>query len=137
MSSLSAASLPSPDPKPVITALGTFTAAVIVVLTAFAIVDWSAAQTAFVTAEAAALLGFLAALLSHLKPGTAKENVALAGTITALVSSTLALGTGFGWWSLTQDQAGALLGTVTAIIGVAAAMIAREHMTADTTPGTE
>jgi hypothetical protein len=55
--------------------------------------------------------------------------VALAGTFTALVASTLALGTGFGWWSLTQDQAGALLGTVTAIIGVATAMFARQHTT--------
>ena len=127
MSSLLAASLPSPDPKPVVAALGALVAAVVVVLTAFTLVDWSAAQTAFVTAEAGAFLGFVAALFAHRKPGTAKEPVAIAGTLTALVSSTLALGTGFGWWSLTQDQAGALLGTVTAIVGVGAAMLARRH----------
>jgi hypothetical protein len=133
MSSLSAASLPSPDPKPVVTALGALVAAVIVFLTAFAIVDWTAAQTAFVTAEAGAILGFLAALLAHRRPDTAKEPVALAGALTALVSSTLALGTGFGWWSLTQDQAAALLGMVTAIVGVAATMFARRHITAEKT----
>ena len=127
-------SLPSLDPKPVVAALGALTAAAIVVLTTFALVDWSPSQTAFVTAETGAFLGFVAAGLAHLKPGTAKEPVALAGTLTALVSATLALGTGFGWWSLTQDQAGALVGMVTAIVGVATAMFARSHITANRTP---
>jgi hypothetical protein len=135
MSSLTAASLPSPGPKPVIAALSALVAAVIVVLTTFTIVEWSAAQTALVTAEAGAILGFLAALLAHLKPATAKEHVALAGTLTALVSSTLALGTGFGWWSLTPDQSGALVGMVTASVGVASAMLARRQITAEKTPG--
>ena len=106
----------------------------VVVLSTITIVDWSPAQTALVTAEAAAILGFLAALLAHLRPATAKEGVALAGTLTALVSATLALGTSFGWWSLTQDQAGALLGMVTAIVGVATAMLARGRVTAAKTP---
>ena len=134
MSSLSAASLPSPDPKSAVTALGGLAASVIVVLTAFTIVDWSASQTAFVTAEAGATLGFLAALLAHRKPGTPTEHIALAGTFTALVTSTLALGTGFEWWSLTQDQSAALLGTVTAIVGVTAAMRARGKITPPDTP---
>jgi hypothetical protein len=137
MSSLPAASLRSPDPKPVIAALGAFAASVIVFLTAFTVVAWTPAQTALVTAETGALLGFLAAVLAHLKPATAKEHVALAGTLTAVVSATLALGTGFGWWRLTPEQAGALLGMVTAMVGVAAAMLARGYITADRTPGRE
>jgi hypothetical protein len=135
MSSLSAASLPSPDPKPVVAALGALAAAVIVCLTAFTVVDWSGSQTALVTAEAGAVLGFVASLLAHLRPATAKEHVALAGTLTALVSATLALGTGFGWWRLTEEQVAALLGMVTATVGVVTAMLARRHITAETTPG--
>ena len=136
MTTLPAATLHAPDPKPVVAALGAFAASVMVVLTAFTVVDWTPAQTALVTAETGALLGFIAALLAHLKPATAKEHVALAGTLTALVSATLALGTGFGWWNLTPDQAGALLGMVTAIVGIATAMFARGRITADKTPGT-
>src|SRR5919107_1028817 len=75
MSSLPAASLRSPDPKPVIAALGAFAASVIVFLTAFTVVAWTPAQTALVTAETGAILGFLAAVLAHLKPATAKEYV--------------------------------------------------------------
>lgn len=135
MTTLPAAQLHPPDPKPVIGALGALAASVIVFLTAFTIVAWTPAQTALVTAETGALLGFLAALLAHLKPATAKEHVALAGTLTALVSATLALGTGFGWWNLTPDQVGALVGMVTAVAGIAAAMLARSQITADRTPG--
>jgi len=134
MSTLPAASLRYPDPRPVLTALGAFAASVLVCLTAFTVVAWTPAQTALVTAETGAALGFIAALLAHLKPATAKEHVALAGTLTALVSATLALGTGFGWWTLTPDQAGALLGMVTGTVGIATAMFARSHITADKTP---
>jgi hypothetical protein len=133
MTTLPAATLHTPDPKPVVAALGAAAASVIVFLTAFTLVDWTPAQTALVTAETGAILGFLAALLAHLKLATAKEHVALAGTLTALVSTTLALGTGFGWWALTADQAGALLGMVTAIVGIATAMLARGRITADKT----
>jgi len=134
MSSLSATVLPSRDPKAVLAALGVLVATATVFLTTFTVVDWSAAQTALVTAEASAVLGFVAALVAHFKPATAKEHVALAGTFTAVVSATLALGTGFGWWELTQEQTGALLGMITAIIGVAGAMFARQHVTAEISP---
>jgi hypothetical protein len=127
-------SLSLPDPKPVVAALGALVASVVVFLTTFAIVRWTASQTALVTAEAGAVLGFLGALLAHLKPGTAKEHVALAGTLTAVVSSTLALGTAFGWWKVTHDEAGALVGMVTAVIGVVSAMVARRHIKAEPTP---
>jgi hypothetical protein len=137
MSSLSATAVPSRDPKAVFAALGVLAATATVFLTTFAVVDWSAGQTALVTAEAGAVLGFVAALVAHLRPATAKEHVALAGTFTAVVSATLALGTGFGWWELTQEQAGALLGMLTAIIGVAAAMFARQHVTAEISPSSK
>lgn len=137
MSSLSTAALPSRDPRAVLAALGVLAATATVFLTTFTVVDWSAAQTAFVTAEASAVLGFVAAVAAHFKRATAKEHVALAGTFTAVVSATLALGTGFGWWELTQEQTGALLGMLTATIGVAGAMFARQHVTAEITPSSK
>ena len=137
MSSLSATALPSRDPRAVLAALGVLAATATVFLTTFAVVDWSAAQTALVTAEASAVLGFVAALTAHLRRATAQEHVALAGTFTAVVSATLALGTGFGWWVLTQEQTGALLGMLTAIIGVAGAMFARQHVTAEISPSSK
>jgi hypothetical protein len=137
MSSLSARALPSRDPKTVLAALGVLAATATVFLTTFTVVDWSAAQTALVTAEASAVLGFVAALVAHFKRATAKEHVALAGTFTAVFSATLALGTGFGWWELTQEQTGALLGMLTAIIGVTGAMFARQHVTAEITPSSK
>jgi len=134
MSIMPATALLSRDPKAVLAALGVLVAAATVFLTTFAAVDWSAGQTALVTAEASAVLGFVAALAAHLKRATAKEHVALAGTFTAVVSATLALGTGFGWWQLTQEQTGALLGMVTAVIAVASAVFARQHVTAEISP---
>ena len=99
-------------------------------VTVFNVVHWSAAQTALVTAEAAAGAGFVTALLAHLRPNTSKEPVALASTFTALVAATLALGCGFAWWSLTEQQTGAVVGLVTAILGLGAGLLARQHVTA-------
>jgi hypothetical protein len=124
-----AATLPSPNPKAVAGGLGTLAVALITIVTVFKVVDWSAAQTAFVTAEAAAVAGFLTALVAHLMPGTSKEPVALAATFTATVSATLALGSGFGWWSLTEQQTSAVAGVLTAVLGVGGALIARHHVT--------
>jgi hypothetical protein len=86
----------------------------------FKVVDWSAAQTAFVTAKAAATAGLLAALVAHLMPGTSRQPVAFVATFTAKVSATLALGFGFGSWFLTEQQTSAVAGVVTAVLGVGA-----------------
>jgi uncharacterized membrane protein YgaE (UPF0421/DUF939 family) len=102
-------------------------------LTVFKAVDWSAAQTALMTAETAAVIGFITAVVAHLTPGTSKEPVAIAATFTAAVSATLALGTGFGWWSLTAQQTAALVGLLTAVIGVGTALFARQYITAGVT----
>jgi hypothetical protein len=103
----------------------------ITLLTVFEAVDWSAAQTALVIAEAGAVTGLLTALVAHLTPTTSKEHVALAATFTATVSATLALGSGFDWWTLTEQQTAAVGGVVTAIIGVGGAVFARQHVTAE------
>jgi hypothetical protein len=124
------ATLTSANPKSVAGALGTVALASITIVTVFKAVDWSAAQTALVTAEAAAVAGLVTALVAHLRPGTAKEPVALAATLTATVSATLALGSGFGWWSLTEQQTSALAGVLTALLGVGGAVVARDHVTA-------
>jgi hypothetical protein len=126
--STQAAVLPSPNPKALIGAFGAFLVALITVVTVFDVVHWSAAQTALVTAEAAAAAAFLTAVVAHLAPGTSKEPVALAATFTATVSATLALGSGFGWWSLTEQQMSALAGVVTAVIGVGCALFARNRV---------
>ena len=131
-----AATLPPPNPKAVVGAIGALAVALITIVTVFKVVDWSAAQTALVTAEAAAVVGLLTAVVAHLMPGTAKEPVALAATFTATVSATLALGTGFGWWSLTEQQTSAVAGLLTAVIGVGGALFARQYVTAQVTSTT-
>src|SRR5437588_12479681 len=103
MSTSQAVTLPSSNPRAVVAALGTLAVGLITIVTVFKVVDWSAAQTALVTAETAALAGLLTALVAHLRPGTAREHVALAATFTATVAATLAVGSGFGLWSLTEQ----------------------------------
>jgi nitrate/nitrite transporter NarK len=100
-------------------------------------VDWSAAQTALATAEAGAVAGLVAALVAHFKPGTAKEPVALAATFTATVSATLALGSAFAWWSLTEQEMSAVAAVVTGILGVGGAVFARQRVTAGSSSATE
>jgi hypothetical protein len=121
--------------KNLLVALGVLAVAVIGVLTSFGIVDWSAAQTALVTAEAGAIIGLLGALLAHFWPDTSKEPVALAATFTAAVSATLALGIGFAWWHLTAEQTSALGSLVSAVIGLGAAIVARGLVTAANAAG--
>ncbi len=125
-----AATLQSPNQKTVVGGLGALALAVLTIVTVFKIVDWSAAQTALVTAEAATVAGLITALAAHLMPSRSDEPVALAATFTATVSATLALGSGFGWWSFTVQQTSALAGVVTAVIGVGGALLARRHVTA-------
>lgn len=133
MSTPQAAAIPSADPRAVLGALGTLGVAAITVLTVFQVVEWSAAQTALVIAEAGALTGLATALVAHLKPGTSKEQVAIAATFTATVSATLALGAGFQWWHLTEQETSAVVGVITAALGVGGAAFARRHVTAETT----
>ena len=126
-----AATLPSANTKTAVAGgLGSIAVALVTIVTVFRVVDWSAAQTALVTAEVAAVAGLLTALVAHLRPSTSKEPVALAATFTAVVSATLALGSGFGWWSLTVQQTSAVAGVVTAILGVGGALLARHRVTA-------
>jgi hypothetical protein len=132
-----AVALPSPIPKTVVGALGTLAIASITIVTVFRVVHWSAAQTALVTAEAAAAAGLVTALVAHLMPSTSKEPVALAATLTATVAATLALGSGFGWWSLTEQQTSAVAGVVTAILGVGGALFARHHVKPQASSSTE
>ena len=129
MSIPDAAALRSADPKVVVGGFGALSVATITLLTAFTMVEWTAAQTALVTAEVAAVGALITAALAHVKAGTATEHVALAATFTASVSATLALGSGFTWWSLSEAQTGALLGVVTAVIGVATGLFARGKVT--------
>ena len=132
MSASHAPAMPPLNPRAVLGALGALAVAVITLMTVFTLVDWTAAQTALVTAEVAAVIGLATALVAHLTPATAREHVALAATCTATASATLALGSGFGWWSLTEQETSALAGVVTAVLGVGGAVIARQHVTAET-----
>jgi hypothetical protein len=109
--------------------LAALTAAVIGLITSFNAVHWTPAQTTLVAAEAAALWALASAVTAHLWPGTKKEPVAVAGTLTAFVSATLALGIGFAWWQLTEAQNASLISLVTAIVAVVSALVARNTVT--------
>jgi hypothetical protein len=112
---------------------GGLAAAVIVLITAFQLVSWSNAQTALVSAEAAAVIGFVGALVGHLWPESSEEPVALAATFTATLAATLALCAGFGWLSWSQSQITAVMGVTTAIIGIGSALFARQRVNAKVT----
>jgi hypothetical protein len=126
--------MPAPNTKAVLAAAGTLALAIITLLTVFTVVEWSAAQTALVTAEVGSLVALGTALVAHFKPSTSKEQVAIAATLTATVAATVALGSSFGWWHLTETQSSALGGVITAVLGVGGAMFARQHVQADLTP---
>jgi hypothetical protein len=118
----------------VVAAIGTLAAAIIGLITSLGAVDWSAAQISLVTAEVAATIAFLTAIITHFWPDTKKQPVAVAATLTAFLTATLTLGTGFAWWSFTAAQASALVAVVSSIIGVGSGLIARNLVTADKTP---
>ena len=115
--------------------LTALTGAVIGLMTSFNAVHWTSAQTTLVATEVAAFWALASAVTAHLWPGTKKQPVAVAGTITAFVSATLSLGIGFAWWQLTQSQNASLIGLVTAIVAVVSALVARSTVDAGTTPG--
>jgi hypothetical protein len=116
-------------------ALTGLTGAVAGIVTSFEVVHWTPAQTTLVGTEIAAFWAFAGAVAAHLWPQTKKQPVAVAGTVTALVSATVALGIGFTWWRLTEAQNASLISLVTAIVAVVvSALAARATVTADTTP---
>ena len=114
-------------------ALTGLTGAVAGMVTSFEVVHWTPAQTTLVGTEIAAFWAFAAAVAAHLWPQTKKQPVAVAGTVTALVSATVALGIGFTWWRLTEAQNASLISLVTAIVAIVAALAARSTVTADMT----
>lgn len=121
--------------KGAITAVGAVAVGVLSVLTTFNVVHWSAAQATLATAETAAVLAFLTAVIAHFWPGTSHEPVALAATFTALCSATTALGVGFGWWHWRSEQTAAVNALISAIVGVLGALAARHVVVARARPG--
>jgi drug/metabolite transporter (DMT)-like permease len=117
--------------KALLAALGGLTGAAITFITTFGWVSWSAAQTTLVVTEAAAVLALLTAAVAHFYPDTPREPVALASTFTAVLTATLALGSGFSWWSFTQQEVSALAALVVAIFGVGGALFARDRVFAN------
>lgn len=105
--------------------------AVITLLSAMELVHWSGGQIALVSAETAAVGALLTAIIAHFWPGTKAEPVAVAATFTAFVTATIALGTGFAWWIISQAQESAILAVVSATIGLATALLARNEVTAE------
>jgi uncharacterized membrane protein len=111
--------------KSVLVALGGLAVAVITLITVFGWVDLSAAQTALITTEAGTAIGLITALVANFNHKTPREPVAVAATLTAFISTTLALGTAFAWWTLTPEQISTLVALVTAVLGVGSALFAR------------
>jgi len=110
------------------------TGAVIGLMTSFNAVHWTSGQTTLVATEVAAFWALASVVTAHLWPQTKKQPVAVAGTVTAFVSATLALGIGFAWWQLTQSQNASLISLVAAIVAVVSALAARSTVEAGTTP---
>jgi len=110
-------------------ALTVLTGAMAGIVTSFEVVHWTPAQTTLVGTEVAAFWAFAGTVAAHLWPGTKKQPVAVAGTVTALVSATLSLGIGFAWWRLTEAQNASLISLVAAIAAVASALVARTVVT--------
>jgi hypothetical protein len=123
-----------PVPPKIAAGLTALTGAVIGLMTSFNAVHWTSAQTTLVATEVAAFWALVSAVTAHLWPQTKKQPVAVAGTVTAFVSGTLALGIGFAWWQLTQSQNASLISLVTTIVAVASALAARSTVEALTTP---
>ncbi len=119
--------------KTVITSIGALAAAVIGVLTSLGAVHWSGAQTSLVSAETAATIAFLSAVVAHIWPDSKKEPVAVAAAFTALVTTTLTIGTGFSWWTLDKEQLSSLTAVVSATVGLGSALFARSKVTAGST----
>ncbi len=129
----------SPPPLPaniagVLAALTALTGAVVGLLTSFQVVHWTPAQTTLAAAEVAAFWAFAGAIVAHLWPGTKQRPVAVAGTITALVSATVSLGIGFGWWRLNGAQNASLISLSTTLVAVGSALWAQAHVHAELTP---
>jgi hypothetical protein len=121
-------------PQKIAAGLTALTGAVIGLMTSFNAVHWTSAQTTLVATEVAAFWALVSAVTAHLWPQTKKQPVAVAGTVTAFISGTLALGIGFAWWQLTQSQNASLISLVTTIVAVASALAARSTVEALTTP---
>jgi hypothetical protein len=99
-------------------------------LAAFDAVDWSESQTLLVVAEVEAVTGLVSAVVAHFWRGTKEEPVAISAALTAFLTATGALVTGFGWWDLTEEQIAALLSVCTALVAAVAAAVARSEVTA-------
>lgn len=130
---------PTPPPLPsnaagVLAGLTALTGAVVGLLTSFQVVHWTPAQTTLAAAEVAAFWAFTGAIVAHLWPGRKQRPVAVAGTITALVSATVSLGIGFAWWRLNGAQNASLISLSTTFVAVGSALWAQAHVHADLTP---
>lgn len=131
------ASTPAPLPSNaagVLAALTALTGAVVGLLTSFQVVHWTPAQTTLAAAEVAAFWAFTGAIVAHFWPGRKQRPVAVAGTITALVSATVSLGIGFAWWRLNGAQNASLTSLSTTFVAVGSALWAQAHVRADLTP---
>ncbi|MCX5045510.1 hypothetical protein OG921_20295 [Aldersonia sp. NBC_00410] len=115
--------------------LAGLTAAVFGLATSFEWVAWSPAQHTVVATEAATFWALVAAVTAHYRPGTKKQPVAVAGTVTAFASTTLSLGIGFSWWQVNEAQNASLVSLVVASVAVVSALIARSGVTAELSPG--
>lgn len=114
-------------------ALTGLTGALVGMATSFEVVHWTPAQTTLAGTEIVAFWAFTGAVAAHLWPQTKRQPVAVAGTVTALVSATLSLGIGFTWWRLTEAQNASLISLVTAVVAVVSSLAARTTVTPGTT----
>ncbi|MFW0794943.1 hypothetical protein AAFP30_14120 [Gordonia sp. CPCC 205515] len=119
--------LPKRAPS-ILAALTVFSTAVFGLCTSFEIGHWTAPQITLIGTELAAFWAFVTAVVAHRAKSTKDQPVALAGTVTALLTATLSLAAGFRWWHFTEAQNAAVTGMLTALIAVVSALVARHFV---------
>lgn len=80
------------------------------------IAPWSEVQTGLVVTEVNALSAVVLAVVAYLWAQSVKEPAALQGSVSVFALATLTLGTGFGWWSLTDQATQLVIALVGAVL---------------------
>lgn len=102
-------------------------------LVGFGMVHWSNAQAGLVATETSTGLVLVMALVVHFRPGVPSEPVAVAGSVTAFVTSSCALLVGFEVVEWTPAQVGLLLGLVATVVTLVGSWSARAVVTSPET----
>lgn len=95
----------------------------------FGIVDWDTAETALMTAWAAATVVFVGSVVAHFKRGTTTEWVAVGGSLMAFVTTTLTALNAIDVLHWDQSQVELVVGLLAAGLGIFGIQVVRSRVT--------